>query len=82
MPAIEFHCDWFVPCPLCSKCTRAANHLYKRCQKCAFGMDPCHHTQKDINTMIKRPNFKLTLPEDVKKQIKELSDANDRRSEN
>jgi hypothetical protein len=71
---IEFNCNWYKPCPLCSKCREAAPHIYHRCQLCVFGNNLCKHTEEQIATMIKRNNFVIALDEETKKNMKELVD--------
>jgi hypothetical protein len=75
MPEIRFNCDWYNPCPICSKCRNLADSKYTRCQQCGFSANRCKHTDDQIALMIKRDNFKLNLTDEAKLQLRELVNA-------
>ena len=63
-------CSLYDPCPICSKCQNKASHLYVRCETCKIPI--CTHKYKDRQFMIRRENFKLNVPKEVKEHLKEL----------
>ena len=64
-------CHRYSPCPICSKCTNKASHLYVACQTCKIPI--CSHTYADRDKMIKRKNFIIYVADDIMNAIKEIS---------
>lgn len=63
-------CSLYEPCPICNKCLHKASHLYVRCETCKIPI--CTHKYKDREFMIRRDNFKLNVPNEVKDALREL----------
>lgn len=47
-------CEWYTPCRICYRCSKAAPSLYDRCADCPA--QGCNHSVLDQNLMIKRKN--------------------------
>jgi len=69
---MRFECEWYDPCPICSKCRAVADNIYYRCLKCVFSVQRCKHSSSDIEKIIKRKNFTLKLTTEGKARLGEL----------
>lgn len=78
-----FNCAWYVPCPICNKCSNVNEAKYLRCQNCGFSSPTrkCKHTSREIETAIKRKNFKNYFGPEGEKILKEIIDGQQQKME-